>query len=595
MASARRALAATVATPFRADPWRAAGGLVLTVLGSMVVVLSPYWLKLIVDGARAGDRPAALGAALGLSLTVGLGMLARSSATQMQFPLKENTGVHLDRRIIDLVGGIATVEHHERPVYLDRLEVLRREAPELGFAGVHIASALALLAQIGATGVLLASVNLLLLGVPLFAGASFWAGTRAEGLRQAALDASADSLRLTRHLFELTTSPAAGKELRVFGVGSELLHRHQAAWRDMDRLLDACALRGLAWTAGGWLVFTAGYAFAIVFVVGEAVGGRATPGEVVLALGLVAQINRQVSLAVATVSAFVRTVKVADRYLWLVDYAAACRPVIEDPAPVPERLADGIDLRGVAFRYPGTGVDVLAGFDLSIPAGATVAVVGDNGAGKSTLVKLLCRLYEPSEGVITIDGTDMRRMDIGGWRQRMSAGFQDFARLELLAGQSVGVGDLPFIDDGAAVDAALERAASSDVVTALPDGLQTQLGASFDHGAQLSGGQWQKLALARAMMRPAPLLLVLDEPTAALDAATEHSLFERYASTASELARLNGAITLVVSHRFSTVRMADLIVVVDGGRITEAGSHDELMVAGGLYAELYELQAQAYR
>jgi ATP-binding cassette subfamily B protein len=157
------------------------------------------------------------------------------------------------------------------------------------------------------------------------------------------------------------------------------------------------------------------------------------------------------------------------------------------------------------------------------------------------------------------------------------------------------VGDLPLLDDAPAVDAALERAASTDIVSALPTGLETQLGASFDGGAELSGGQWQKLALARAMMRPAPLLLVLDEPTAALDPETEHKLFSRYAAMTSTLAADTGAITLLVSHRFSTVRMADLIVVLDSGRIVAAGSHDELMEAGGLYAELYELQARGYR
>jgi ATP-binding cassette subfamily B protein len=351
----------------------------------------------------------------------------------------------------------------------------------------------------------------------------------------------------------------------------------------------------MAWEAVSWLVFSAGYAAAIALVADEAVTGGASIGDVVLALALVAQVNGQVSAAVGTVSQTVRTVKVASRYLWLTDYAQTQQAAADDPAPAPDRLTHGIELRGVAFRYPGTDVDVLGQFDLFLPAGATVAVVGDNGAGKSTLVKLLCRFYEPSEGVITVDGIDLRRIDVGEWRERMSAGFQDFSRFELLAAETIGVGDVPFIDDSTAVAAALERAASTNVTEALPDGLRTQLGTSFDDGVELSGGQWQKLALARAMMRPAPLLLVLDEPTAALDAETEHTLFARYSAAASALAEHNGTITLMVSHRFSTVRMADLIVVVDGGRIVGVGSHDQLTAAGGLYAELYELQARAYR
>ena len=569
--------------------------MVLSAVAALVGVLGAYWLKLIVDAASAGDAASAVAAAAAMGLTAGTALLARATVTPMQFALKENTGLYLDQRIVSLVGGIATVEHHEHPAYLDRLEVLRREMPVLGFAGMHTAGALALLVQVVATGVLLVSVNPLLLAVPLFAIPSLWAGGRAERCRQTALDATADGSRRARHLFELATSSPAAKELRVFGVGDELLRRHDRDWSQTDRMIDAAALRGLVWTAAGWLLFSAGYAAAIALIVGQAVSGNATIGDVVLALVLVAQVNAEVSAAAGTVSAFVRMMKVADRYLWLSDYAADRRAVEEDLVAAPERLIDGIELRGVAFRYQGTDVDVLAGLDLLLPAGSTVAVVGDNGAGKSTLVKLLCRFYEPSAGKITVDGTDLGRIDPADWRKRMSAGFQDFTRLELQAGQTVGVGDLPFIDDASAVTNALERAASTDIVPELPEGLSTQLGASFDAGVELSGGQWQKLAVARAMMRPAPLLLVLDEPTAALDAETEHRLFARYASMASTVATTTGAITLLVSHRFSTVRMADVILVLDGGRVAGVGSHDELMAAGGLYAELYELQARAYR
>jgi len=224
-----------------------------------------------------------------------------------------------------------------------------------------------------------------------------------------------------------------------------------------------------------------------------------------------------------------------------------------------------------------------------------VAVVGENGAGKTTLVKLLCRLYEPTTGTIALDGVPLDAYDVVSWRERLSGGFQDFAKFELLARESVGVGHLPDIEDEGSVRAALDRAAATTVVEGLEHGLETQLGRSFGAGAELSGGQWQKLALGRAMMRELPLLLVLDEPTAALDAEAEHALFERYAGAARRAAGATGAVTLLVSHRFSTVRMADLILVVDGGRITETGSHTQLMSNDGLYAELYELQARAYR
>jgi ATP-binding cassette, subfamily B, bacterial len=241
-------------------------------------------------------------------------------------------------------------------------------------------------------------------------------------------------------------------------------------------------------------------------------------------------------------------------------------------------------------------------------------VVGENGAGKTTLVKLLCRFYEPTEGRITIDGIDFARLPAEEWRERLAGAFQDFMRFELVARTTIGVGDLPHAEDEAAVERAVERGGAGDVVRRLPRGLATQLGPTWREGVELSFGQWQKLALARGFMRDDPLLLVLDEPTAALDAETEHSLFERFAAAAraeSEAGtdgvgagalagRRSGRITILVSHRFSTVRMADLIVVLDvdaargGSRVAEVGSHDELIARGGLYAELYGIQAQAY-
>ena len=223
---------------------------------------------------------------------------------------------------------------------------------------------------------------------------------------------------------------------------------------------------------------------------------------------------------------------------------------------------------------------------LDLPAGSVVALVGENGAGKTTLVKLLCKLYEPTAGRILVDGAPLSRMRTAEWRQRLAGAFQDFFRFELPARHSVGVGDVPRRDDERAVAAAVARAGADDVVARLPSGLDTQLGPTWPGGVEVSFGQWQKLALARGFMREEPLLLMLDEPTAALDAETEHALFERYAAAArgADGGSANGrsrGITILVSHRFSTVRMADLIVVLDGARVAQVGSHEELMAKGG--------------
>jgi ATP-binding cassette subfamily B protein len=224
-----------------------------------------------------------------------------------------------------------------------------------------------------------------------------------------------------------------------------------------------------------------------------------------------------------------------------------------------------------------------------------VAIVGENGAGKTTFVKLLAKLYEPTSGAIFVDDTPLARLPAGEWRARLAGAFQDFFRFEFRAKHSVGVGDVSRLNEEPAVVAAVDRAGAGDVVARLQFGLDTQLGPTWPSGVDLSFGQWQKLALARGFMRDEPLLLVLDEPTAALDAETEHALFERYAAAARGDRSENGRVTILVSHRFSTVRMADLIVVLDGARLVEAGTHEELMAKRGQYAELYEIQAAGYR
>ncbi len=285
------------------------------------------------------------------------------------------------------------------------------------------------------------------------------------------------------------------------------------------------------------------------------------------------------------------------RLAWLEDYAASL--VADADLSVPARLREGIRLDHVSFAYPGTSRLVLENVSLELPAGAVVAIVGENGAGKTTLVKLLAKLYEPTSGAIRVDGQPLARMRADAWRERLAGAFQDFFRFELPARQSIGVGDVPRLDEEPAVVRAVERAGADDVVARWPAGLDTQLGPTWPGGVDVSFGQWQKLALARSFMRDHPLLLVLDEPTAALDAETEHALFERYAAAArgdvAETTAADGRITILVSHRFSTVRMADLIVVLDGARLVEAGTHEDLMARGGPYAELYGIQAAAYR
>jgi len=296
---------------------------------------------------------------------------------------------------------------------------------------------------------------------------------------------------------------------------------------------------------------------------------------------------------IRSVAGLGEALRAAHRVLWLQDYAREAASAHEGGLPAPERLRDGIVFEGVSFRYPGTGRWTLRNVSLRIPAGSTVALVGENGAGKTTLVKLLCRMYEPTEGRILVDGVDLREIGVDAWRARLSAAFQDFVRFELTARQAVGVGDLPRMHEAGAMEDALERAGAEALLARLPAGGDSQLGATWEGGVDLSTGQWQKLALGRALMRPSPLVVFFDEPTASLDAVAEHALFERYVR-ASRSGAARGAVTVLVTHRFSTVRSADLILVIDDGRVAELGSHDELLRREGLYSDLYTLQARGY-
>jgi ATP-binding cassette subfamily B protein len=440
------------------------------------------------------------------------------------------------------------------------------------------------------TIVLLASIHPALVLLAMFALPTVFTSTWRPGVERGAYERGAQANRLARHLFDTATTATAGKEVRVTGIGARLVKERRLAWEFGYRPIAAARWGSAVWHTGAWAIFGAAYVGAIVFV---SFGLGAPAGDVLLTLAAGSRLSFYVGATVGEIG-FLRGIwmDAARRLAWLEDYEHSL--VSSSDQPAPSRLAEGIRFEHVSFSYPGTDRLVLDDINLEIPAGCVVAVVGENGAGKTTLVKLLAKMYEPTRGRILIDRTDLARIAPVDWRARLAGAFQDFFRFEFLARHTVGVGDVPRLDDERAVVTAVGRAGADDVIVRLTGGLETQLGPSWPGGVDVSFGQWQKLALARGFMRDEPLLLVLDEPTAALDAETEHALFERYAAAVRD-GNADGRITILVSHRFSTVRMADLIVVLDGARVVEVGSHEALMARGGQYAQLYGIQAEAYR
>lgn len=569
----------------------------LSTIGAVATTTLAYLLKMFIDALVKKDSTQIYEVAVAMGVTYFLSYLAGYGAFMQRMTLEERMGLMLDRHLLELSTKLPGIEHHERADYVKEMELLQQQRVTLSQTAGSVFEVLSSVVQFALTLALLGHLHPLLLVLPLFGAPTLWAGKRATGMTIANQEALAETYRLFGELYTIGTTAGPAKELRIFGLQSEIVKRHLNAVEYAGAQIRRTKLLGALLNMAGWIVFALGFVGAILFVVVRAVHHQATIGDVVLALSLAQRINHQVDGFVGTTAWMFQTLKAADRYLWLEKYAneilAAPRSV--EARAVPSRLEQGVRFEHVTFRYPGTDTDVLTDVTVDLPAGATVAIVGDNGAGKTTFVKLLCRFYEPTSGRILVDGIDIRAFDIDEWRARSSGAFQDFSRFELLARETVGVGDLPQIDDEPTVIGALGRAGASELPGLLPAGLATQVGKSFEDGHELSEGQWQKLALGRAMMREEPLVLVLDEPTASLDAPTEHALFERYAGAARSTAKRAGAITVLVSHRFSTVRMADVIVVVDGGRVVESGAHPDLITQAGLYAELYELQARAYR
>ena len=559
----------------------------LALLAALPDALLAFWMKLLADGVLEHRRALLTGAAAGLAVSAAATWFLNVVSTRTQRRFRDRVAVALESHVAHLQASVATIAHHERPEYLDRLAMLRDQVFVLDHMYMSLFSTCGWILRLGVTLALLISIHPALALLAVLALPTVLTSTWRPGVEQAIAARVTSASRLARHLFTTATTAPPGKEVRVTRIGERLVKQRREAWERWYGPIAAARWSTALWHTLAWAIFGAGYVAAVIFVSSRS---SATPSQVLLVLAAGARLSAYIGATVGEIG-FLRGfwLEGSRRLAWLEDYAASL--VERTDAPAPERLVNGIRFEHVSFAYPGTERLVLNDVNLELKPGSVIAVVGENGAGKTTLVKLLCRLYPPDQGRILVDGVDLARIRTDEWRERLAGAFQDFFRFEFRARHSVGIGDIPRLESEPAVVMAVSRAGADDVVGKLAAGLDTQLGASWPEGVEVSFGQWQKFALARGFMRDRPLLLVLDEPTAALDAETEHALFERYAAAA----RGDGRITILVSHRFSTVRMADLIVVLDGARVAEVGTHEELMGKGGQYADLYSIQAAAYR
>jgi len=573
---------------YRYEPGLMLFAVSLALLAALPDALVALWFKFIADAVQRQDRVVVVVAAIALGASATATWFLRIVSTRVQRRFRDKVTIALEAHVARLQASIATIAHQEVPEYLDRLAMLRDQVFVLDHMYMSAFTTGAWILRLVVTIALLMSIHPSLLLLAAAAIPTVIAATWRPGVERIAQEQAVPFNRLARHLFTVGTTAAPGKEVRVTGIGDTLTARRRRAWASGFAPIARVRWQSAMWHMLAWSVFGAAYVGAVIFV---AVGLRSSAGNVLLVLAAGARLSAYISATVGELG-FLRGFWAygARRLAWLENYAASLTTPVA--VPPPPALARGIRFDQVSFAYPGTDRLVLNDVTVEIPAGSVVAIVGENGAGKSTLVKLLAKMYQPTSGRIYIDDVDLAQIPADVWRARLAGAFQDFFRFEFRARHSVGVGDLPRLDDHPAVVTAVGRAGADDVIVRLTAGFDTQLGPTWPGGVDVSFGQWQKLALARGFMRDGPLLLALDEPTAALDAETEHALFERYAAVARTGI---GRITILVSHRFSTVRMADLIIVLDGSKVVEVGTHGQLMARQGQYAELYGIQAAAYR
>ncbi len=526
-----------------------------------------------------------------LGLELGL-LLIGAASTQMRTFYEHVLNARLAHTInTEIIRKALALDLHyfEDASFYDKLQNARREADfrALGIINGAYNVVQNLLTLLSFAVLLLAFsplITLVLFGATIPA---FVAQGRFSNLYFRLLTWRAPEFRRMHYLEHVLTVDSSVKEVKLFNLGEPLLKRYSDAFQIFFREDADLARRRSIMSVGLGVLASLSYYGAYAWIVFLTIGGAITLGGMTFYLTLFRQSQGAFQGLFGSITRLYEHGLFMENLFTFLSLAPQMTPAAQ-PLPVPPRLQQGLEFRNVSFRYPGRDDWALREINLTIAPGEKLALVGPNGAGKTTLIKLLTRLYDPTEGQILLDGVDLRDYDLDEVRRRIGVIFQDFVRYQLTVRENIGFGQIDRLDDAQQIGEAARRGGADDIVATLPSGMETMLGRWFEHGFELSGGQWQKIALSRAFMRDGEVL-VLDEPTAALDAEREYEIFQRFRELTA------GKIAVLISHRFSTVRMADRIAVIEGGRITEVGSHAELLQQGGAYARLFEMQAAGYR
>jgi ATP-binding cassette, subfamily B, bacterial len=592
-------LAEAVRLVWRAAPGWTALNAVLAVLQGIVPLLAVYLMKLIVDAVTQGvtqqDHAAAFRTALYYILLAAAVGVAAALLRSLSALTSEALGQTVTDHVSDLIHAqsiAVDLEYYEDPAYYDTLQRAQNEAPSRPTKIVNdlmttVQSVISMLAMAGLLFTLSWWVGLI---VVLAAIPGAWVRVRYSRRMYHWQRDRTSAERQSWYAHWLLTGGPHAKEVRLFGLGDLF----RSMYRDLRTVLRreriGIARRRALWDFGAGLVAVIATFGTFAYIVWRTVYGAISLGSMVMYYqAFQTGLNSLQSVLQGMAGLYEDNLFLTYYHEFMELEPRVVAPA--RPAPVPRPFREGFAFHGVDFAYPDTQRTALEGIDLEIRPGEVAALVGANGSGKTTLVKLLCRLYDPSAGSITLDGQELGGFDVADLRRQMSVIFQDFAQYQLSARENIRVGNIALPAEApetqAAVEAAARDAGADEVIRGLRSGYDTPLGKWFDDGEELSVGEWQKVALARAFVRDAQLL-VLDEPTSALDPEAEWNVFEHI----RELAK--GRAVVLISHRFSTVRSADRIHILDGGRIVESGTHDELVALGGRYARMYEVQARAY-
>ncbi|MBB5853882.1 ATP-binding cassette subfamily B protein [Amycolatopsis umgeniensis] len=577
---------------WQASPFLTITITVVTLLSGLLPTATAYIAKLLIDSVVAaiqghGTKSAIVGVALFQFGILVLTALSQALTTYGQSLLQERMTLTIRHQVMDHASKLH-LSYFEGSASYDMLRQAAQEAPTRPLSMMNSALGLVRTAiTFGSMIALLVSISPLLALVALVAPIPAFISQSKYGARAFWLTLMMSPLkRRMDYLSSLVTTDTYAKETKLFGLGPYFVDRFQRLGQVFyERQRKLTRKRSVSSTSWGLLSTAAGSAIAL-YIALEAVGGRLTLGDLALYTAAAASVQTSVQgLFTAFSGMYENNLYLDTLYRFLGTKPEIVAP--PEPRPLPSTVEGHIEFEEVSFTYPGAPEPALDGVSFEIRPGETVAVVGRNGAGKSTLFKLLCRLYDPTGGRILLDGVDIREYDPVELRRRISAMFQDYVTYQGTASENIGLGDLTHLVDRERIEESAKRAGADERIERLPSGYDSPLGRWFDQGVSLSGGEWQKIALARAFLREAPIL-ILDEPTSALDAQAEHDLFSRL----RELSE--GRTTLYISHRFSTVRQAERILLLEHGKVAEYGTHDELMAAKAGYADLFTLQAAAY-